>query len=64
MQTRPDPRRYFSKFYRGFTAQQTDQGWVILNFPSWAPYGPVNQGPFGTFQIACMQIDRLLASQR
>lgn len=57
-------RRYFSKFYRGFTVQQTDHGWVILNFPNWATYGPVNQGPFGTFNIACMQVDRLLASQR
>ena len=56
--------RYFSKFYRGFTVQQTEQGWVILNFPNWASYGPVNQGPFGTFQLAYYQIDRLLSAQR
>lgn len=63
MSTRPDANRYFSKFYRGFTIQQTDDGWVILNLPSWASYGPVNQGPFGTYQIACHQVDRLLNSQ-
>jgi hypothetical protein len=57
-------RRYFSKFYRGFTVQQVENGWVILNFPNWASYGPVNQGPFGTYQLACYQIDRLLNSQR
>jgi hypothetical protein len=59
-----DNRGYFSKFHRGFTVQQVENGWVILNFPNWATYGPVNQGPFGTYQIACMQIDRLLNSQR
>ena len=64
MQSRPNPNVYFSKFYRGFTVQQTDHGWVILNFPSWATYGPVNQGPFSTYQIACHQVDRLLSSQR
>jgi hypothetical protein len=56
--------RYFSKFHRGFTVQQVENGWVILNFPNWASYGPVNQGPFGTYQLACYQIDRLLNSQR
>lgn len=50
---------FYSKYYRGFTVQQTEHGWVILNWPDWASYGPVNQGPFGTFQIACIQIDRL-----
>ena len=64
MNSRPDSNRYFSKLYRGFTIQQTDQGWIILNFPSWASYGPVNQGPFGTYHIACHQVDRLLNSQR
>jgi hypothetical protein len=59
-----DSNRYFSQFYRGFTVQQTDKGWVILNFPNRAPYGTANQGPFSTAQIACMQIDRLLESQR
>jgi hypothetical protein len=59
-----DNRGYFSKFHRGFTVQQVETGWIILNFPNWATYGPVNQGPFGTYQIACMQIDRLLNSQR
>lgn len=53
---------FFSKFHRGFTVQQTEQGWIILNWPDWAPYGPVNQGPFGTYDIACMQIDRLIKS--
>jgi hypothetical protein len=63
MSAMTDSRRYFSKFYRGFTVQQVDNGWIILNFPNWASYGPVNQGPFGTFQLACYQIDRLLKAQ-
>ena len=63
MPSHQNPNLYFSKFYRGFTVQQTDHGWVILNFPNRASYGPVNQGPFGTYQIACMQIDRLLGAQ-
>jgi hypothetical protein len=45
-----DNRGYFSKFHRGFTVQQVENGWIILNFPNWATYGPVNQGPFGTSQ--------------
>jgi hypothetical protein len=61
---RPHSNRYFSRCYRGFTVQQTDYGWVILNFPSWAAYGPVNQGPFGTYQIVCMQIDRVQHAQQ
>lgn len=64
MPSHSNPNLYFSKFYRGFTVQQTDHGWVILNFPNRASYGPVNQGPFGTYQIACMQIDRLLGAQQ
>ena len=51
---------YFSQFYRAFTVQQTPRGWVILNFPTWAHWGPVDPGPFPTYEIACMQIDRLL----
>ena len=64
MTERPDSRRYFSKFYRGFTLQQTEQGWVILNFPRWASDGPVTPGPFGTEGIARHQVGRLLDSQR
>ena len=60
MDHRPYSQHLFSKCYRGFTVQQTEQGWVILNFPNWASYGPVNQGPFSTYQIACMQVDRVL----
>lgn len=51
---------FFSRFYRGFTCQQTERGWIILNWPNRAPSGPLNQGPFGTYEIACHQIDRLL----
>jgi hypothetical protein len=64
MQIHLNSNHYYSLFYRGFTTQQTDRGWVILNFPNWASYGPVDQGPFSTYGIACQQIDRLLNSQK
>ncbi|MFM8441913.1 MAG: hypothetical protein ACKN9W_01060 [Methylococcus sp.] len=51
---------YVSQFYRAFTVQQTDRGWVIINFPTWTPWGPVDPAPYPTYEIACMQIDRLL----
>lgn len=51
--------QYFSKVYRGFLIEQTDRGWVIPQLPSWSN-GPVSQGPYSTYQIACGVLDRVL----
>ncbi|QXP84740.1 hypothetical protein [Methylococcus sp. Mc7] len=53
----------FSIYYKGFVIQQTETGWIIVNFPTWAPYGPTSPGPYSTEGIAKHQIDRLLESQ-
>ncbi|MEW6038139.1 MAG: hypothetical protein AB1648_07825 [Pseudomonadota bacterium] len=53
----------FSIYYKGFVIQQAETGWIILNFPTWAPYGPTSPGPYSTEGIAKHQIDRLLESQ-
>jgi hypothetical protein len=54
--------RYFSKIYRNFLILQTDRGWVIPQLPNWSN-GPVSQGPYSTYQIACHIIDRVLEEQ-
>lgn len=54
--------QYFSKVYRGFLIQQTDKGWVVPQLPNWSN-GPVNQGPFSTYQIACHVLDRCLDNE-
>lgn len=54
--------QYFSKIYRGFLVEQTDKGWVVPQMPSWSR-GPVSQGPYGTYQIACHVLDRVLDEQ-
>nr|QMP83022.1 MAG: hypothetical protein [Caudoviricetes sp.] len=54
--------RYFSKMYRGLLVQQTERGWVIPQLPNWSN-GPVSQGPYATYQIACHIIDRVLEEQ-
>ncbi len=53
-------RHFFSSVYRGFILQQTEQGWIIVNFPDWSRAGPMPQGPFETEYIARKQVDRLL----
>lgn len=51
----------FSRFYKGFTVQQTEKGWFIMNFPNWSSFGPtINPGPHSTYQIAFHQIDILI----
>jgi hypothetical protein len=52
--------RFYSLFYKGFTMQQTEDGWYIRNFPDWCSFGPIKHGPYPTSQIAQIQIDRLL----
>jgi hypothetical protein len=51
--------QYFSKVYRGFLVEQTATGWVVPQLPNWKN-GPVPQGPFSTYGIACHIIDRIL----
>lgn len=51
--------QYFSKVYRGFLIEQTDRGWVVPQLPNWSN-GPVSQGPYSTYQIACHVLDRVL----
>lgn len=51
--------QYFSKIYRGFLVEQTDRGWVVPQLPNWSN-GPVSQGPYSTYQIACHVLDRVL----
>nr|QMP83800.1 MAG: hypothetical protein [Caudoviricetes sp.] len=51
--------QYYSKVYRGFLIQQTDKGWIVPQLPNWSN-GPVNQGPYSTYQIACHVLDRCL----
>lgn len=53
----------FSIYYKGFLIQQTETGWIIVNFPTWASFGPTSPGPYATEGIAKHQIDRLLQSQ-
>ena len=55
--------QYYSKIYRGFLIQQTDRGWVVPQLPNWSN-GPVNQGPFSTYQIACHVLDRCLDNEQ
>lgn len=52
--------RHFSRFYKGFLVHQTDVGWYIHNFPDWCKLGPMQCGPFVTYDIAYNTIDRLL----
>ncbi len=54
--------QYYSKMYRGFLVQQTDRGWVVPQMPSWSN-GPVSQGPYSTYQIACHVLDRCIDNQ-
>jgi hypothetical protein len=54
--------QYFSKIYRGFLVQQTSTGWVVPQLPTWSK-GPVSQGPYSTYQIACHVLDRVLEEQ-
>lgn len=51
--------QYFSKIYRGFLVEQTDRGWVVPQLPNWSN-GPVSQGPYSTYGIACHVLDRVL----
>ena len=51
--------QYFSRIYRGFLIEQTASGWIVPQLPTWSN-GPVNQGPYGTYQIACHVLDRVL----
>lgn len=57
-------RHYFSKTYRGYTLQQTDRGWIIINSPNWCHSGPVTQGPFATDGIARHVVDNFLDDPR
>lgn len=54
--------QYFSKIYRGFLVQQTSNGWEVPQLPTWSK-GPVSQGPYSTYQIACHVLDRVLEEQ-
>ena len=53
--------QYFSRIYRGFLIEQTDKGWNVPQLPNWSN-GPVAQGPYATYQIACHVLDRVLDS--
>lgn len=54
--------QFYSKIYRGFLIEQTAHGWIVPQLPTWSN-GPVPQGPFGTYPIACHVLDRVLDYQ-
>lgn len=52
--------KYFSRVYRGWTLQQTDRGWIIVNAPNRDKSGPISPGPYSTFGIAEHVVDRIM----
>lgn len=52
--------KYFSRVYRGWTLQQTDRGWIIINAPNRDRAGPISPGPYSTFGIAEHVVDRIM----
>ena len=53
---------YFSRVYRGFTLQQVERGWEIINAPTWGRSGPISPGPYATVGIAEHVVDQILQS--
>lgn len=51
---------HFSRVYNGFTLQQTDRGWIILNAPNRDRAGPISAGPYATYAIAERVVDRII----
>lgn len=52
--------KYFSRVYRGWTLQQTDRGWIIVNAPNRDKSGPISPGPYSTYGIAEHVVDRIM----
>lgn len=51
--------KYFSRFYRGFTLEQTENGWIIKNCPDRTVAGPLTQGPYSNYLIAQHVVDHI-----
>lgn len=56
--------QYYSKYYKGFTLQQTSGGWIILNCPNRTAAGPISQGPYGTWMIAAHVVDQIIDADK
>lgn len=49
-----------SKVYRGYVIQQNSNNqWVIQNFPSWTTSGAISPGPHSSWTTAKHQVDKL-----